>query len=351
MQFDGSYRLNDLQTLRAGFGISAEETQVDNISTVLPLGTNGSPLPVPETLNDYDEKLGWNIGTYVQDEWKITNALTRNTGLRFDKLNQFVATSQFSPRVALIYKPFEDTNVHAGYARYFTPPMQAQATPTNLALFSNTTQQPAIADDNPVLPERSNYFDVGIDQRLLPGLDLGADLYYKRATDLLDDGQFGQAVVLTQFNYAQGYSEGLEFKVNFQQQGFRAYTNFSANRTRERNVVTNQYLFTDPEEFAYVAKNFIFTDDDQAITASAGASYRWSHMLASVDGIYGSGLRTGFANLQHVPSYTQLNFAISRDFDVWQNVKPLTLRFNVVNFLDRTYLLRSGTGIGEFAPQ
>jgi outer membrane receptor protein involved in Fe transport len=46
-----------------------------------------------------------------------------------------------------------------------------------------------------------------------------------------------------------------------------------------------------------------------------------------------------------------LNFAISRDFDVWQNEKPLTLRFNVVNLLDRTYLLRSGTGIGEFAPQ
>jgi len=33
-------------------------------------------------------------------------------------------------------------------------------------------------------------------------------------------------------------------------------------------------------------------------------------MLASVDSIYSSGLRTGFANLQHVPSYTQLNFAI-----------------------------------------
>jgi outer membrane receptor protein involved in Fe transport len=102
LQFDGSYRLNDLQTLRAGFGINAEETQVDNISTVLPLGASGSPLPVPETLNDYDEKLGWNIGAYVQDEWKITNALTLNTGLRFDKLNQFVAASQFSPRVALL---------------------------------------------------------------------------------------------------------------------------------------------------------------------------------------------------------------------------------------------------------
>ena len=51
---------------------------------------------------------------------------------------------------------------------------------------------------------------------MLPGLTAGGDVYYKRATDLLDDGQFGQAVVLTQFNYAQGYSEGAEAKLKYQ---------------------------------------------------------------------------------------------------------------------------------------
>jgi len=55
--------------------------------------------------------------------------------------------------------------------------------------------------------------------------------------------------------------------------------------------------------------------------------------------------------LQHVPSFTRLNFAISRDLDVWLIEKPLTFRFNVLHLLGRTYLLRSGTGIGEFALQ
>ena len=50
--------------------------------------------------------------------------------------------------------------------------------------------------NSPVLPERSHYFDVGVDQKLLPGLTVGADAYLKIATDLLDDGQFGQAVVV-----------------------------------------------------------------------------------------------------------------------------------------------------------
>ena len=44
---------------------------------------------------------------------------------------------------------------------------------------------------------------------------MGVDAYYKMASDMLDDGQFGAAVVLTQFNYARGYSEGGEFKIKY----------------------------------------------------------------------------------------------------------------------------------------
>ena len=356
VQFDGAYRLNGVHTLRAGFGISAEQTWVTNASTVLPLAPDGTPLPLPETLTDYNAALGWNLGAYVQDEWKITNALTLNTGLRFDQLFQFVSANQFSPRAALIYKPIEGTSIHAGYARYFTPPYQAQATPTNLALFNNTTQQPVINENSPVRPERANYFDVGVDEKLLPGFTVGVDAYLKRATDQIDDGQFGQAVVLTQFNYARGYSEGIEFKAKYQKDGFTAYANFSTNRTKAIDVVSNQYLFTDPVEFAYINTHYHFTDDAQLLTASAGASYKWDNTLVSLDGIFGSGLREGFANLGHQQPYTQFNFALSRDFNLWPqafwpNAKPLNLRFTVVNLLDTLYQLRSGTGIGEFAPQ
>jgi hypothetical protein len=52
------------------------------------------------------------------------------------------------------------------------------------------------------------------------------------ATDMIDDGQFGQAVVLTQFNYARGYSEGGEFKLKYKNGNFSAYANFAYNITR-----------------------------------------------------------------------------------------------------------------------
>jgi outer membrane receptor protein involved in Fe transport len=352
IQFDAADRLGESHTLRAGLASSIERTQVDDLSTLLPLGPDGTPQPTPVTLNDYQSKIGWNAGAYVQDEWRVRQDLTLNTGARFDQLNQFVSAHQVSPRIVLVYKPLEDTSLHAGVSRYFTPPMQAQATPNNLALFQNTTQQPAIALDDPVRPERATYIDVGIDQRLSPALTLGADVYYKRATDQLDDGQFGQAVILDQYNYARGFSRGAELKLYYTQGGLRAYANVSHEVTMVKEVVSNQYLIGDPVELAYLATRYTPTSDAQTVTASAGASYRWGDMLASVDGIYGSGLRAGFANLEHTPQYTQWNAAIARNFDPWHDDrKPLSLRLSVINLFDRIYLLRSGTGIGEFAPQ
>ena len=144
--------------LRVGLAASEERTNVINASAVLPVDpVTGAISPTPFSVTDQSSITGWNIGTYAQDEWKLTNNLTLNVGLRFDQLYQYVDANQFSPRVALVYKPFVGTSIHAGYARYFTPPFQAQAATANLALFTNTTNQPEVLLADPVKPERSNY--------------------------------------------------------------------------------------------------------------------------------------------------------------------------------------------------
>jgi len=134
---------------------------------------------------------------------------------------QFVEATQLSPRLSFTYRPFEYTTFHAGYARYFMPPVLAEA--ADIALFDHTTGAPPAGQGNSaVLPERSNYFDGGVDQKIPLGcsspaardcasLDLGVDAYYKIATDLIDNGNFGQALVLRAFNYAKGINEGIEF--------------------------------------------------------------------------------------------------------------------------------------------
>jgi hypothetical protein len=226
------------------------------------------------------------------------------------------------------------------------------AAPTNLALVQGTTAQPGVSQNDPVLPERSNVFDVGVVQKIyaIPGLEVGIDGYYKTATDLLDDGQFGQAYVLTAFNYARGENVGVEFKANYTNGNFRAYANLAWAKQVATDVVSNQYLFAQ-DELNYISNNNVYTDHAQILTGSAGASYLWNGTRFSASMIYGSGLRNGFANTGTVPSYTQVNLGVSHDFNLVSPTKPTTLRFDVVNLLDTIYEIRDGSGIGVFAPQ
>ena len=114
-----------------------------------------------------------------------------------------MTTNQLSPRAALVYHPDAATSIHAGYARYFTPPSQSEAASSNIGLAQGTTLQPEVQLAGTTRPERSHYFDVGADRTLVPGLTMGLDGYYKMVTDFLDDGQFGEAQVLSQLNFAR----------------------------------------------------------------------------------------------------------------------------------------------------
>ncbi|WP_291689942.1 TonB-dependent receptor [Bradyrhizobium sp.] len=350
IQTDASYRLSDAHTLHAGFTVSAEQSLVNNASVLLPLDAAGAPVDAPFNVSDSSSKTGFLFGTYVGDEWKITNQLTLNAGLRFDQMMQYVDANQLSPRISLTWTPFDGTVFHAGYARYFTPPQQVLAAPTNLALVQGTTQQPEVNLNSPVLPERSHYFDVGVTQRVMPGLDVGVDAYYKIARDLLDDGQFGAAYVLTAFNYDKGENAGVELTAKYKNGNFSAYSNLAVAKQIATTVVSNQFLFA-ADELAFINSHYIYTDHAQFVSGSAGASYLWNGTRFSADLLYGSGLRNGFANTGTLPWYSQVNVGLSHEFKWLDDRKPTTLRFDVVNLFDTIYEIRDGSGIGVFAPQ
>jgi hypothetical protein len=396
IQADASYQILPAHTLRGGFFVSAEQAFVGNTSLVEPVPAGGgAPVDAPFSITDDVSATGYLAGVYLQDEWKITDKLTINAGLRFDQMWQFVNANQLSPRISFTYTPFAFTKFHAGYARYFTPPVMVEAAPANINLFNNTTAAvPTNQGNDPVLPERSHYFDIGVDQNIPFGcskpaakdctdLDLGIDAYYKIATDLIDNGNFGQAYVLSAFNYAQGIVEGIEFSGKFHSGNFQAYANLAVGAERATNPVSNQYLFGNTPladlggltEFQYLQSHWIYTDHTQLVTASAGAIYQfcgrpayanetfgggpdgfwtvpsWCGTRLSGDMVYGSGLRDGDANISTVPAYTQFNIGIAREFLLPNDPKPMTIRFDVVNLFDTVYLIRDGSGIGVFAPQ
>ena len=375
---DIAYRLNEAHTLRAGLLLRTDKTQVTNTDTLEPLDAAGNPIDAPFTVVDPSSLIGYTAGLYLQDEWRLTNSLTLNAGIRFDQYWAYITEYQFSPRVSLTWKPFESTTFHIGYARTFTPPEQVLAAPTNLALVQNTTQQPSVNLDSPVRAERADVYDVGVVQQVLPGLEASIDAYYKHATNLIDDGQFGAAYVLTAFNYAQGENVGVELSTKYKNGPFQAYGNIAVARQIATDPISNQFLFDNATplptlggltEFQYLQTHWVYTDHSQWVTASAGATYQFCGRPArpdewmsasgadacgirfSGDMIYGSGLRDGDANISTVPPYTQFNVGLAREFFWPLDPKPMTVRFDVVNLFDTVYFIRNGSGIGVFAPQ
>ena len=382
---DAAYRLNDAHTLRGGLLLRTDLTNVVNTNTLLPV-VDDVPVDAPFTVTDPSNKLGYTIGFYVQDEWRITNTLILSSGLRYDQYWAYISENQFSPRFSLTWKPFDTTTFHAGYARTFTPPEQVLAAPVNLALVQGTTQEPSVPLEGPVRAERADIYDVGVVQQVLPGLEVGIDGYYKRATNLIDDGQFGAAYVLTAFNYAKGENIGLEFSAKYKRDSFQAYANVAWARQLATVPVSNQFLFDNstplPDlggltEFQYLLTHWVYTDHSQFWTGSAGFAYQfcgrparadeafgwrapataapqalsWCGVRFSADMIAGSGLRNGDANISTVAPYSQFNVGIAREFLLPNDPKPMTLRFDIVNLFDTIYAIRDGGGIGVFAPQ
>src|SRR5271154_5339924 len=130
-------------------------------------------------------------GFYLQDEWKIFEPLTVNAGARFDVVDEFTHANQLSPRFNVVFQATKSTTLHAGYARYFTPPPLELVQSQTLKQFVGTSNQPATLQNSPVQPERANYFDAGLTKQFTRSFSMGVDGYYKISRNLIDEGQFG----------------------------------------------------------------------------------------------------------------------------------------------------------------
>ncbi len=350
LEVDMSYKLNDQNTLRGGLLFTASHATVGSATLVFPVDAIGNQTSdVPFRIVDNSSLNGYFAGFYLQDEWKLFEQLTINFGGRIDIAKTIKTESQFSPRINIVYTPWTATTFHAGYARYFTPPPLENVDQSTIAKFTGTTNESAITLDSPVKAERAHYFDAGVTQKIGDGLQLGIDGFYKHARNVLDEGQFGQALILSSFNYREGEIYGGEFTANYQHGGFSGYLNVGYEYARGMHVSSAQFLF-DPDEFNYIRDHWVFLDHDQRFTGSGGIAYAWNDWTFSADALYGNGLRRGFANTQKNHPYETLNLGVERRISLGGK-QAIKVRFDVVNLFDKIYELRDGSGIGVGAPQ
>jgi outer membrane receptor protein involved in Fe transport len=360
-QTDGAYKLNEAHTVRAGFYYQHDSSKSDTTSQVLPIDATGAQTSiVPLTIVGNSTKSQEVESVYLQDEWKPLDPFTVNYGLRYDHYNAFSSGSQLSPRINAVWEFPTGTTLHGGYSRYFTPPPFELVGAGTFTQFAGTTAVPpgSNTQDTAPIAERANYYDLGAQQKLFDKtLTLGVDSFYEQAQHLIDEGQFGAPIILTPFNYRYGLIGGVEITASFTVNNFAAYLNGAWQAAHGKDVESAQFNF-DQADLAYIASNYIHLDHEGRVSASTGASYLWLGTRVSVDALLGSGLRDDLTladgstipNGDHTPSYTQVNFGSSHAFDIG-GTGPLTVRFDVINVADKIYQIRSGSGIGVFAPQ
>ncbi|MBV8158714.1 MAG: TonB-dependent receptor [Dyella sp.] len=354
LQADFATPLGDSHTLRYGIYGEFERGNTTNNSLVFPANPDGSQASTtPIGIYDATNLLARTWSAYLQDEWSIGDKWTVNYGVRGDRYELVRTESQLSPRLGVVYQATDSTTIHAGYSRYFTPPATEVIDDSNIARFNGTTNELPSGGNNLPLAERSDYFDLGVQQQFGSTLTLGLDAYYRKVSRLQDEGQFGAALIYSNFNYAQGRIRGAEFTLNYDNGPVSAYFNMAYSRAMGKQVMTGQYNFSE-DELAYIADNWIHLDHDQKLSSSGGITYSFTDTTrVGADYIFGSGLRKeapGVPNGASLPYYFQLNLNVAHDFNVGSLGKVKT-QLALINALDRAYELRDGTGVGVGAPQ
>ena len=148
------------------------------------------------------------------------------------------------------------------------------------------------------------------------------DGYYKHAKNQLDDGLFGQSLILSAFNYRHGEFMAWNSPASYTDGGFSAYANFAYSVAKGEDWDSAQFLF-DPADLAYVKNHWIYLDHDQE-------RHRLVRRVVSLEGIQphqharlcGRALRQWFAGGRRRHMKTELRRATR--FPTARPFRPIT---------------------------
>ena len=273
---------------------------------------------------------------YVQDEWVLSPQLTLNAGLRFDAYQAHYSDAQpgydqFEPRIGISYLITPSTKLHAYYGRLFNAPPFENLHETFTQL---QTGQIGAFD---IKPEKDNYYEAGVEQQIGGHQFASATVYYKDATDLLDDAQLLNTSLSQPFNWSHGYAYGLELAVHGEvSRDWSDFFNYAYGLAKGKGISGGLFAFGagDPA----TSGGYQYLDHVQLHTASAGTTYSHGGFWWTGQGLYGSGLRTGPQNTASVPGHFSWNTTLGYEFS---NFK---LALDVINIFDNRYAISVANG-------
>jgi len=226
-QFD--YIVNKKNTLTFGL-------EYANLSTDNPLTLSNIDSITRMQTNQFVEVRGTTFGMmerdakrdifafFIQDSWQMAEKLNLTTGLRVDHYREF--GSSINPRISLVWKLLEDTNIKLLYGHAFRAPTFSEL----YAVYSGQ-----VGNEN-LGPEKIDTFEIGINHKFAPKISDSFNYFYNDMTDLiLPSG----AIIVEGWpqqliNIGKVNSQGIEteVKANFEKNTY-AYFNYSYARSKD----------------------------------------------------------------------------------------------------------------------
>jgi hypothetical protein len=298
---------------------------------------------------------GWDAGVYAQTAFTPIEQFELRTGVRYDAHNApFADTkSQVSPRIRLNFYPSPATTLYAYYGRLFMP-----TNVEDLRAITSVAQGGVAAE--PTLPERDNFYELGLIQRLPAGVNVKLSGYKKDSKPGMDDNTVPGSAIVTSVNIANVHITGIEGVLELRPQGpVSAYVNAALAHAWGHGPITGGFFQEDNP-----AGDFDL-DHDQRLSVTASATYSLNRFYLTGASIYGSGLTNGvdpadcncsygtglfdFNKGIKVPSSTIFNF--SAGYSLVAGTSVIRPELYVENAFDKTYLLKgaffSGASVGR----
>jgi outer membrane receptor protein involved in Fe transport len=215
------------------------------------------------------------------------------TGARYDvHTAPFAGTQrQLSPRFRLNFFPDPSTTLYAYYGRLFVP--------TNVEELRTITNAAVGTAAEPTLPERTNFYEVGLVHRLpVAGLVAKLSGYHKDSRPGIDDATIPGTAIVTSVNLGRVWTNGIEGVLEIRPSGpLSGYINASIIHAYGQAPITGGFLpAADP-------KGYFDLDHDQRVSLVASATYSADKLFVTGTANYGSGLTNGLTP-EGVPNST-----------------------------------------------
>jgi outer membrane cobalamin receptor len=281
-------------------------------------------------------------GAYVQDHWSGGDA-TVDVGIRVDELHVMLGdgtandSAGVSPRAGASYALAKDTVLHGFAGIDWQPPSPLDAANAARALGVVPAGMPVTYD---LKPETDLSAELGVVSRVAKPVKLGLTGWGRYAYNQLDDTVIGSTSLVSNYNFDRGRAAGLEGAVDVSVGPWlTGFANASLGVAQGRGISSAKFLFS-PDQLA--DNTWQSLDHAQTLTANGGATVRDGRFAATALGSYGSGLRTGPANDQHVPGHVHVD--VSTQYTFAPAGYPVRLGIDIDNIFDAHYAYRIANG-------